>query len=79
MASHEHGAACDGRAKRTLRLVFSVSPGAVRGLTTPRGGDEAVAAATRSRCFVDFGGFLGFVLPASTQGCSSFVQSRLSG
>lgn len=46
MASHKYGAACDGGAKQTLSLVFSVSPGDVRGRTSsPQGGDEAVADA----------------------------------
>lgn len=79
MASHEYGAACDGRAKRTLSLVSSVPPGDIRGCPSPQGGEEAVAHAPTDRCFADFRGFLGFVLPPSTQGCSSFVRSRLSG
>lgn len=79
MASHKYGAACDGRAKQTLSLGFSVSPGDVRGCTSPEGGDQAVADAATGSSFADFGGFLGFVLPPSMQGCSSFVRSRLSG
>lgn len=48
MASRKYGAACDGGAKRTLGLVISVSPGDVRGRTSPQGGRGCRRCRSRS-------------------------------